>query len=197
MVAWRSGQGPLTKRRPARIETALALRRLFVFVGTALLTATGGYEMYDVLKVGGVTVLEGILLAFFLLLLAWIAFSFMSAVAGCCVLLTRRQSGLPIDSNGPLPDISSRTAMLLPTYNEDPHHLTARLRAMYESVTDTGRGACFDWFLLSDTTDPDTWIREELTFIELRRACGAERLYYRSEERRVGKECRSRWSPYH
>ena len=22
-------------------------------------------------------------------------------------------------------------------------------------------------------------------------------LYFRSEERRVGKECRSRWSPYH
>ena len=22
-------------------------------------------------------------------------------------------------------------------------------------------------------------------------------VYYRSEERRVGKECRSRWSPYH
>jgi membrane glycosyltransferase len=179
MVPCRLDQGPPTKRGPARIETALALRRLFVFVGTALLTAAGGYEMYDVLKVGGVTVLEGILLAFFLLLLAWIAFSFMSAVAGCCVLLTRRQSGLPIDSNGPLPDISSRTAMLLPTYNEDPHYLMARLRAMYESVADTGRGACFDWFVLSDTTDPDTWIREELTFIELRRACGAERLYYR------------------
>jgi len=179
MVPCRLDQGTLTKRRPARTETALALRRLFVFVGTALLTAAGGYEMYDVLKVGGVTVLEGILLAFFLLLLAWIAFSFMSAVAGCCVLLIRRQSGLPIDSNGPLPDISLRTAMLLPTYNEDPHHLMARLRAMYESVADTGRGACFDWFLLSDTTDPDTWICEELTFVELRRACGAERLYYR------------------
>jgi len=26
---------------------------------------------------------------------------------------------------------------------------------------------------------------------------GAERLAARSEERRVGKECRSRWSPYH
>ena len=24
-----------------------------------------------------------------------------------------------------------------------------------------------------------------------------ERVYVRSEERRVGKECRSRWSPYH
>src|SRR5688572_31582717 len=26
---------------------------------------------------------------------------------------------------------------------------------------------------------------------------GAERTFVRSEERRVGKECRSRWSPYH
>ena len=32
-------------------------------------------------------------------------------------------------------------------------------------------------------------------------ACGGPRAFtqgqYRSEERRVGKECRSRWSPYH
>ena len=27
--------------------------------------------------------------------------------------------------------------------------------------------------------------------------CGACGCYVRSEERRVGKECRSRWSPYH
>ena len=27
--------------------------------------------------------------------------------------------------------------------------------------------------------------------------CGIGRNSYRSEERRVGKECRSRWSPYH
>ena len=26
---------------------------------------------------------------------------------------------------------------------------------------------------------------------------GAEKFHRRSEERRVGKECRSRWSPYH
>ena len=179
MVPCRLDQPIETKRIPARIETGLALRRLFIFVGTALLTAAGGYEMYDVLKVGGVTVLEAMLLALFLALLAWIAFSFMSAVAGFCVLLARYQNGLPIDSDGPLPDISSRTAMLLPTYNEDPHHLMARLRAMYESVVDSGRGSRFDWFLLSDTTDPDIWICEELTFIESRHSCGVAGLYYR------------------
>jgi membrane glycosyltransferase len=179
MLPCRLDQPAMPKQAPAHLETALTLRRLFILVGTASLTAAGCYEMYNVLKVGGVTVLEGMLLALFFVLLAWIAFSFMSVVAGFCVLLARGRSGLPIDSDGPLPDIASRTAMLLPTYNEDPHHLVARLRAMYESVAETGHGARFDWFLLSDTTDPDIWIREELTFVGLRRGCGAGRLYYR------------------
>jgi len=50
---------------------------------------------------------------------------------------------------------------------------------MYESVAATGRDAQFDWFLLSDTTDPDIWVREEVAFIALRHACGPDRLYYR------------------
>ena len=36
-----------------------------------------------------------------------------------------------------------------------------------------------------------------LTCVALGRYGEAEALYDRSEERRVGKECRSRWSPYH
>ena len=167
------------QRAPASLKASLPFRRLFIFVGTALLTIAGGYEMYGVVKVGGVTVLEAMLLAFFLVLLAWVAFSFMSALVGFFVLLTRRHNGLAIDRDGPLPELSSRTAMLLPTYNEDPHDLMARLRAMYESVAATGHGGQFDWFLLSDTTDPDIWVREEVAFIALRRACGAHRLYYR------------------
>jgi membrane glycosyltransferase len=164
---------------PAPLKAGLSFRRLFIFAGTALLTIAGGHEMYGVVKVGGVTVLEAILLAFFLVLLAWVAFSFISALVGVFVLLTRRHCGLAINRDGPLPELSSRTAMLLPTYNEDPHDLMARLRAMYESVVATGHEAQFDWFLLSDTTDADTWIREEVAFMALRRACGAHRLYYR------------------
>jgi membrane glycosyltransferase len=166
-------------RAPAPLGIALLLRRLFIFVGTVLLTIAGGFEMYGVVKVGGVTVLEAMLLAFFLLLLAWVAFSFMSAVAGFFVLVTGRKGGLATEHDGPPSELSSRTAMLLPTYNEDPHDLMARLRAMYESIAATGRGAQFDWFLLSDTTDPDIWIREEMAFIALRRDCGSDGLYYR------------------
>ena len=56
--------------------------------------------------------------------------------------------------------------MLLPTYNEDPHRVLARLRAIYESVEETGHGAQFDWFVLSDTTDPAIWIAEEKCFLQ-------------------------------
>ena len=58
--------------------------------------------------------------------------------------------------------------MLLPTYNEDPYRVLARLRAICESVEETGRGAQFDWFVLSDTTDPAIWIAEEKAFLQLR-----------------------------
>jgi membrane glycosyltransferase len=167
------------ERKRAPLESTLPLRRLFIFVGTALLAIAGGYEMYGVVKVGGVTFLEAVLLAFFLVLLAWVAFSFMSALIGFFVLLTRRQGGLAIDREGRLSELSSHTAMLLPTYNEDPHHVMARLRAMYESVAATGHEAQFDWFLLSDTTDPEIWVREEVAFMAFLRACGTQRLYYR------------------
>jgi membrane glycosyltransferase len=74
---------------PARLRTApaVAARRLFILGGTVAITAAGAVEMYDVLKVGGVTVLEGMVFGLFLVLLAWIAFSFVSSVAGFFVLL--------------------------------------------------------------------------------------------------------------
>ena len=179
MLPCRLGRAADSGRDPVRPGAALIVRRVFIFVGTALLTAAGGYGMYDVVEVGGVTFLEAVLLGLFLVLLAWVAFSFMSALAGFFALLTRRPAGLPLDTTGSLSAVTSRTAMLIPTYNEDPHHVMARLRAMYESVDETGYGDKFDWFLLSDTTDPDIWICEEMTFIQLRRACGLDRLYYR------------------
>ncbi|KRR29971.1 glucans biosynthesis glucosyltransferase MdoH [Bradyrhizobium retamae] len=165
---------------PAPDFAPMWIRRAFVLTGTAILTAAGCYEMYRVLRVGGVTVLESIILALFVLLFAWIAFSFMSALSGFFVLLMRRKDELGIDASAPLPTIHSRTAMLLPTYNEDPYRVLARLRAIYESVEQTGHGAQFDWFVLSDTTDTAIWIAEEKCFLKLRQDVGcAATIFYR------------------
>ena len=41
------------------------------------------------------------------------------------------------------------------------------------------------------------WERSEAAISETSKKYGKYCRYIRSEERRVGKECRSRWSPYH
>ncbi|HMH63505.1 MAG TPA: glucans biosynthesis glucosyltransferase MdoH, partial [Bradyrhizobium sp.] len=158
---------------------SITLRRSYIFLGTAALTVAGCYEIYEVLQVGGITALEAMVLVLFVLLFAWVAFSFMSALAGFVVLLFRMRDALGIDPDAPLPAVSRRNAMLLPTYNEDPHRIMARLRAIYESVGETGCASQFDWYVLSDTTDPSIWIEEEKCFLQLRRELGAGQLFYR------------------
>jgi membrane glycosyltransferase len=160
-------------------QTTLRFRRACIFAGTLAITVAGCYEMYEVLSVGGVTALEWLVLVLFVLLFAWIAFSFVSSLAGFFVLLFRQKDPLGIDPAAPLPSLASKNAMLLPTYNEDPYRIMARLRAMYESVEETGQGSKFEWFVLSDSTNPSVWIAEEKCFLRLRRDLGASNLYYR------------------
>ena len=158
---------------------SVALRRAFVFLSTAGMTVAGCYEMYRVVDVGGVTTLEWMVLFLFVLLFAWIAFSFVSALAGFAVLLFRIRDPLGIDPDAPLPSIGSKNALLLPTYNEDPYRIVARLRAMYESVDQSGYASGFDWFVLSDTTDPSVWIAEEKCLLRLREELGVNNIFYR------------------
>jgi len=158
---------------------SMALRRACIFTGTAVMTVAGCYEMYEVVQVGGVTILEWMVLFLFVPLFAWIAFSFMSALAGFAVLLFRTRDPLGIDPAAPLPSIGSRNAMLLPTYNEDPYQIMSRLQAMYESVDRSGYGSGFDWFVLSDTTSSSIWIAEEKCLLRLRQDLGANNIYYR------------------
>src|SRR6195256_1141109 len=157
----------------------VAPRRVCIFAGTAAMTIAGCYEMYEVLQVGGVTTLEWMVLSLFVLLFAWIAFSFMSALAGFAVLLFRGGDALGIDPVAPLPSISSKNAMLLPTYNEDPYRIMARLRTMCESVDQLGYSSRFDWVLLCDTTNPSVWIAEEKCFLRLRENLEAKNMFYR------------------
>ena len=49
-------------------------------------------------------------------------------------------------------------------------------------------------------SDETIFINRELSWLDFNRrvlALGKDKNVPRSEERRVGKECRSRWSPYH
>ena len=50
---------------------------------------------------------------------------------------------------------------------------------------------------MSNLSKPSNNDFDLLDVTEQRKLADELNVFYRSEERRVGKECRSRWSPYH
>lgn len=166
----------------------LFLRRAFVIGGASLLTIAAAHEMYKVLEVGGLTLLEGIVLALFVILFAWIGFSFTNALGGLFAAM-RRHSVLGVPLDGPLPRLGTRTALLMPTYNEEPARVLAGLAAIHESLRETGALDAFDIFILSDTTDADIWIAEEVGYLALRaRTKGEGRIFYRRRPRNTDRK---------
>ncbi|HZB37294.1 MAG TPA: glucans biosynthesis glucosyltransferase MdoH [Beijerinckiaceae bacterium] len=151
------------------------LARLFVFGGAAALTAYGAREMYEVVSVSRTTVLQYVLLLLFTLNFSWIALAFTSGLLGFLVLL-RKPRPLP-----PLPDdLRTRTAVVMPVYNESTARTFAALEAMREEIEATGLGDHFDYVVLSDSTDPDAWIAEERAFLAWRdKLEPGARVYYR------------------
>jgi membrane glycosyltransferase len=135
--------------------------------------------MYETLQVGGLTVLEAVILLLFLTLFAWIALSFVSCLVGFLLGLAAPIQVLGIGLEEQRPELSSQTALLLPTYNENPAHIAARLQAMWESIAQTGNLPRFDFYVLSDTTDPGLWVAEEAEFLRLRRTLPDSRIFYR------------------
>jgi len=167
----------------------LLLRRGFVIGGAALLTAAAAHQMYLVLDVGGVTLLEYLVLGLFVVLFAWIGFAFTNALAGLPSLLRRPEGYLGIEPEGALPTLASRTAILLPVYNEEPARVLAGLEATWESIEATGQSGRFDVFILSDTTDADIWVAEEAGYLDLHARAGGEgRLFYRRRPRNTGRK---------
>ena len=50
----------------------------------------------------------------------------------------------------------------------------AALEAMIEEVRATGLGHAFEWFFLSDTTDPEIFVAEEQAFLAMRERLGQD-----------------------
>ncbi|MGL4637743.1 MAG: glucans biosynthesis glucosyltransferase MdoH [Beijerinckiaceae bacterium] len=149
--------------------------RIAVFGGGLLVTLYGAYEMYQVIKVGGVTILEWALLILFLLNFSWIALAFSSGIVGFVSLMRKKRSGLSVPQA-----LKTRTAVVMPIYNEAPSRVFGAMKAMIADVRKTGLIAHFDFIFLSDTTDADGWIAEERALREVRAELPSDvGLYYR------------------
>jgi membrane glycosyltransferase len=177
---------PKRTRRFASSPRAMGLRRLMVIGGAIVITAFGAREMYRVLAVNGATPLAIFMLVLFVALFAWIALSFTSAIAGFVSVVAGGGRRLAAPSGG-LP--TARTALLMPTYNESPHRIMAGLEAIDEELRRLRASDVFDIFILSDTTQAETWIEEEKAFLDLRaRTGGANRIFYRHRAKNTARK---------
>ncbi len=160
-------------------------RRWLVLGSAFLLSLWGINEMRAVLALGELTFVEYIVLFLFSLTFSWITVAFTSSIIGFFYVLGLRNFPKP-----PLDvPLTTRTAVLMPTYNESPERIFASIEAMSCAVNATGEGHAFDWFVISDTTDPDVAIAEEVAFQSLRNRLGdTVRVYYRRRRQNTARK---------
>lgn len=176
-------QGTLKGKRFPSTPPAMGWRRATVIGSAALLTLAAAAQIFFLLGKDGIDVLEAVLLLLFIALFAWIVQTFVATLAGFLVIMLKRPARLGLDSTTPLPALHARTALLMPTYNEDPDRILAGLQAICESVIDTGRAQHFDFFVLSDTRQPQLQAQEaQGVEVLAQRLQGKVNIFYRLRE---------------
>jgi membrane glycosyltransferase len=167
----------------------VANRRRFVLVGLALgQTWLATMLMSGVLPYHGQQPLEFVILVLFAILFTWVSMGFWTALAGFFVLMRRGDPyaiSRSAKADATIAD-AARTAIVMPICNEDVPRVFAGLRATYESLARTGDLEHFDFFVLSDTNDPDTRVAEVAAWDALCRDLDAlGRVFYRWRQHRI------------
>jgi len=173
---WRFDGG---KGRRPTAQRAFSPRRAVVLGFSACLAGVAINEMRLALAVGGMTVVAALVLALFAVNILWISLPFAASMVGLFRVVARQGVRPPIGA-----PLSSRTALLMPTHNEDPVRVAAALDAMAHDVLAQGQGHAFDLVWLSDSTLGDIALAEEEAVWTLRGRLGEGlRVYYRRRAR--------------
>jgi len=168
-------------------------RRLVVFAPALIITAMAGVLFGDLLW-RWYSFFNGalaFLLFLFVVLFGLLAFGAMTALSG---FLWGRSGGAKVTLTSGLTDEDlarpfSRTAVVYPVYNENPEEIYERVRTVYLSIQKTRRTDDFDFFVLSDSTNPDNWAKEEFAWARLCAEFHAfGRIFYRRRKDNVNRK---------
>ncbi|MDQ0465072.1 membrane glycosyltransferase [Caulobacter ginsengisoli] len=175
-------------RTPATSPKNVGLRRLTLLAATLCLATLAGWAPFAIYAKKGFTGAEIAALGLFAILITSIACWFSSAFLGFCVRLARGdRDELNFPAQAPRP--TTRTALLMPVYNEDPRGVFERLARIEADLTAHGAEQAFDIFVLSDTTKDPIALEEWSSFLAFR-ARSSCRAYYRrraeNHERKAG-----------
>lgn len=178
--------------RPDEIQTIAGDRRLALAILVLIPTLIGTWALSQTLPFGGRHLLEILLLGLFAILFAWLWIGLWTALIGFWLTLTGRDwlkiSTLNARLDGKPTPLAS-TAVVMPICNEDADEVFARIRATFLSLKATGMLEHFRFYILSDSSQPEKWVDEELAWARLcREVDGFERIFYRRRKYRVKKK---------
>ena len=173
-----------------RLRWAVRVRRT-LFFGLTFLTSAGATALLlNVLRANSISSIEVVGLVLFFGLFTWIAGALWTAIAGFAMRLAGRDPvGIdPTELVGRT--LTTRTAVIMPIYNEDPVRVGAGLTATWSSLVRESEEGAFDLYILSDTSDATIAEEEERMWQGLVARYGAGRVIYRRRrdrsERKAG-----------
>jgi len=173
-----------------RTLTRTATLRRTVFTALVLIQSAGfAYFMATkVLPYHGRQPLELAILSLLTILFVWVSLGFWTALSGFLLLAVGRDRYAitrSVPPGTPIPP-EARTAVIMPICNEHVARVFAGLRATYESVAATGTLPLFDFFVLSDSNEPDTLTAERAAWLDLCASVGGfGRIFYRWRRQRI------------
>ena len=166
---------------PLTSPIAVANRRRILFGATFLLAGLAAITPLILYARGGYDVLEVLALVFFIPLVLAVSCWFCNAAAGLVVMMTNREQD-DLDFSPWPPTPFSRTALLMPLYNEDPAATLARLSAIDVSLARLGVSGDFDLFVLSDSTKAEAIAAEHSSFSMFRLRAHSRAFYRRRDK---------------
>ncbi len=178
---------------PAVLDgTRITQRRLLVASLALLLTAPAVMLMADLHWRVGMDNWKVLHLVLFAVLFSLVAFGAVQAFVGFCCRLAGGDANRIVASLAPEDEampVGAPTAIVMPIFNEDTSRIMEGLRVIYRSLEATGQLGAFDFFILSDTTDPNRWIEEESAWVALTRQLDARgRIFYRKRRANLNKK---------
>jgi len=173
-----------------RYRWQVRVRRTLFFGLTFLTSAAATALLLNVLEANGVSGIEVVGVVLFFALFTWIAGALWTAIAGFAMRLAGRDPlGIDVQELAGRA-LRTRTAVVMPIYNEDPVRVGAGLTAVWSSLARESEQGAFDLFILSDTSDERIAADEEKMWRGLVARYGAERVFYRRRidrsERKAG-----------
>src|SRR6266478_1140213 len=160
-------EASLEEKGPTKPKVVLSERRggrISLAILTLVTTGLGTWFFCRVAANDGIGAVGFVLAILFAILLAWVAFSFWVATFGLVIRL--RNGSKPPQSVSELLSLPP-TSVVMPIYNENPRRVFANILAITQSLRDTGLDSAFNFFVLSDSTDPDIWLEEEREWAKL------------------------------